>query len=260
MASRFSSNFAPGAQRTWSFACSCSSRSSATQHSTREWVWWARPVRGSQMPSSGSSQCRQTYSPQARSTRWVSRSRLPPACDEVGHGVDHLAVDVELKLLRGQVADPDRPRSAVSSQVIQRALGGRLVAVDVVEHPQLGPGQAGGVQQPVDEGVGLVHATQTDQRAHRERGVAQPAEAIVPVERPADPLGQRGGRRGDHGTRGSEDHELEGQRAANHRLAAGAVVARRWRPSSATSAPCARARRATTHPAAAAPPAPRPRR
>ena len=145
---------------------------------------------------------------------------------EVGHRIDHLAVHIELPLLHRQVADPDRPRLAVSRQVIQRALIRRLVAVDIVEHPQLGPGQAGRVQQPVDEGVGLVHVTQTGERANRERGVAQPAEAVVPVERAADPLGQRCGRRRHHRTRGSEHHELEGEHAPNYRLPAGAIVAR----------------------------------
>ena len=145
---------------------------------------------------------------------------------EVSYRVDHFAVHIELPLLHRQVADSDRPRPAVSRQMIQRALIRRHVAVDIVEHPELGPGQTGRVQQPVDEGVGLVHVTQTGERANRERRVAQPAETVVPVERTADPLGQRGGRRRHHRPRGSEHHELEGEHAPNHRLSTGSIVAR----------------------------------
>src|SRR6188508_697345 len=60
---------------------------------------------------------------------------------EVRHRIDHFAVDVELPLLYRQIADADRSRSPVSRQTIERSLSRRLVAVYIVKHPKLGPGQ-----------------------------------------------------------------------------------------------------------------------
>src|SRR3954469_9165244 len=73
--------------------------------------------------------------------------------------------------------------------------------------------------------MGLVHVTESHESANGERGVAQPAEPVVPVERTADMLGQRGGRRRDDRTGGSVDHEPEGERASNHHLSTGTVIA-----------------------------------
>ena len=55
-------------------ACSSSEPSSAVQHSTREWVLWPRPERGSQIPSSGRASSGTPHRPSAQSIRCVSRS------------------------------------------------------------------------------------------------------------------------------------------------------------------------------------------
>ncbi len=186
----------------------------------------------------------------------VERASLP---HEVGHGIDHLAVHVQLELVGRRVADPDRPRSPISGQPVEDAFGRRLVAVQVVEDVELGPGQPGGLQQPLEEGVGLVGKAEPVECPDRERRVAQPAEPVIPVERAADSLGQGRGRRGDDRTRGSVDQELEGERAPDHRLPPGAVVANPRGPVSPPVDRSARLPRATTRPMAAAPPAHRPR-
>ena len=58
---------------------------------------------------------------------------------EVQHRADHFAVEAELDLSRGRVANPDWPRAAVPAQMRQLVLLGRMSAVHVVEHLQLGP-------------------------------------------------------------------------------------------------------------------------
>src|SRR5215218_326333 len=68
----------------------------------------------------------------------IERASLP---HEVGHGIDHLAVDIELPLVGRKVAGPYRTRSSVAGQPIHDAFTGRLVAVHVVEHPELGLSQ-----------------------------------------------------------------------------------------------------------------------
>ena len=142
--------------------------------------------------------------------------RLPPnAADQVGHGgkapaglaveptagprVDHggveqAAVDVQLSLGGGGVADPDRARAPVALE-LQRALGCELAAVEAVEDLQARMAELGCVEQPPEERLALPRAAELQQGVERERGVAHPTEAIVPVALAADLLGQGGGSR-----------------------------------------------------------------
>ena len=138
-------------------------------------------------------------------------------------GLQQVAVDVELGLRGGVVADPDRARAAVAVE-LQRALGRALAAVQAVEDLQARVGQLRCVQQPPEERVGLARAAQVQQGVEREGRVAHPAEAVVPVALAADLLGQRGGRRRrDRPGRGVEE-QLERQRAADHGVAPRTVV------------------------------------
>ena len=88
------------------------------------------------------------------SRRPVSRSTRPPASRVDQSGLQQVAVDVQLSLRRGGVADPDRARPAVAVQ-LQRALGRALAAVEAVEHLQARVGQLRRVQQPPEERLGL---------------------------------------------------------------------------------------------------------
>ena len=138
-------------------------------------------------------------------------------------GLEQVAVDVQLGLRGGVVADPDRARAAVAVQ-LQRALGCALAAVEAVEDLQARVGELGGVEQPPEERLGLARAAQLQQGVERERRVAHPAEAVVPVALAADLLGQGGGRRRRDRPGGGVEEQLERQRAADHGVAPRAVV------------------------------------
>ncbi len=77
----------------------------------------------------------------------------------------------------------------------------------------------GGAQQPVAPGARLVVVAGVHQRQQRERGVAQPAVAVVPVARAADLLGQRRRRRRDDAAGRRVGQRLEGDQRAHDRVA-----------------------------------------
>ena len=181
------------------------------------------------MPESGWRQMRQTRSAIAASRRPVSRSSPPARLRVDQSGLQQVAVDVELGLRRGVVADPDRARAAVAVQ-LERALWRALAAVEAVEDLQARVGQLRRVQQPPEERLGLARAAQLQERLEREGRVAHPAEAVVPVALAADLLGQR--RRGRCRDRpgGSVEEQLERQGAADHGVAPRALVGALRRP------------------------------
>jgi hypothetical protein len=108
--------------------------------------------------------------------------------------------------------------------MIQRRLGRRDAAVNVVQDVQGRPRQPRAVQQPVEERRRLVVVAEIRQRADGQRRVAHPAETVVPVQVAADPLGQRRRRRRDDGARGRVVEQLERQHATNDSRPVGAVV------------------------------------
>src|SRR5439155_25577674 len=59
---------------------------------------------------------------------------LAAAAHEVGGGLDHLAVGVELHLAHGGGPHPTGSRAAVSGQVGELALAPGLAAEEIVEH------------------------------------------------------------------------------------------------------------------------------
>ena len=171
---------------------------------------------------------------QVRSTAWTSGSAMPAAAGS-GAGVEHLAVHVELELLVRGVADAHRRRPLVAGQP------GNLVLVS--RRSPAGPymicrsrGLAGdGAQQPVAPRLRLLLVAGVDEREQRERRVAQPAEAVVPVADAADPLGERRRRRGDDPARRRVRERL--QRDHRPRAPLGASRRRRCttRPPAATT-------------------------
>ena len=82
-----------------------------------------------------------------------------------------------------------------------------------------------GAQQPVAPREGLVVVAATHQRLERERGVAQPAEAVVPVAIAPERLGQRGGRRGHDAARRVVGQGLQRDERAHHGVLVRALVA-----------------------------------
>ena len=76
-----------------------------------------------------------------------------------------------------------------------------------------------GAEQPLAPGAGLLEVAGDQQRVERERGVAEPAVAVVPVPHPADPLGQRRGRRGHDPAGRRVGQRLQRDQRAQDRLA-----------------------------------------
>ena len=89
----------------------------------------------------------------------------------------------------------------------------------------------------------LVLEAGAHERVDRERRVAQPAVAVVPVAHAADLLGERGRGRGDDAAGRRVGERLQRDRRAQHRVAPLAVVGAAGRPVAARTRSCGRARR-----------------
>ena len=204
------------------------------------------------MPWSGFGQTRVAHSAWActighsrRGRRWL---RCECSSDRVEHGAEH----VVLSLIVGTVADPHRTSPAVAAQVIERRLLQVAAAVDAVHdlHPAVGVGLE--VGDELHELVRLPVEVQPVQRLQRERRVAHPAVAVVPVPLAAGRLGQAG-REGRHRRPGGHvGQSLDHQRRPLDRLTVPVVrdagpaqpVAARTPPSSPAGARHRRRRRA----------------
>src|SRR5690242_20697765 len=95
--------------------------------------------------------------------------------------IDHLAVDVELQLVDRAVRDAHRAGTAPTREMAQDPLAPRALAEDVVEHLQSRLRAPRRVEQPMAERFSFVAVSEAEESARGERGVAQPAEAVVPV-------------------------------------------------------------------------------
>src|SRR5688572_23085656 len=102
--------------------------------------------------------------------------------DKVRYGLDHLAVNVELKLNARMISDPHRARAGVAFEMLQLFLLAAVAAVDIVEDLQLGAGEPRRMQHPTDERARLVLKSQSKQRTRRKCRVAQPTVPIVPIK------------------------------------------------------------------------------
>ena len=140
-------------------------------------------------------------------------------------GVHHLAVHVELELVHGAVADPDRRGPLVPGQPPQLAL--RDVALPGHPVEDLQPVRAAGdrPQQPLPPGGGLLDVPGLHQRLQGERRVAQPAVPVVPVARAAQLLRQRGRRGRDDAAGRRVGQRLEGEQRPQDGLPVRTVVA-----------------------------------
>ena len=128
--------------------------------------------------------------------------------------VEHRAPHVVLVLVVGAVADPHRPRVLVAAQVVERLLGQVGAAVDPVHDLQPALRGLGAVGDEVEEVVGLPVEAERVEAPERERGVADPGVAVVPVALAAGRLGQRGGGGGDDRAGRRVGQALERERAA----------------------------------------------
>src|SRR4051794_9737199 len=80
------------------------------------------------------------------------------------------------------------------------------------------------MQEPPKEGVALVRTAELDQRVERERRVAYPGVAVVPVALASYPLRERCGCRGRNRAGGRINEQLQRQCAAHDSIPPRAVV------------------------------------
>ena len=130
------------------------------------------------------------------------------------HRVEHRAPDVVLVLVVRAVADPHRAGVLVARQVIERRLRQLGAAVDAVHDLQLSLDRLGDVGDEVEEVVGLPVEAERVEAPERERRVADPRVAVVPVALAAGRLGQRRGGGGDDRAGRRVREALERERAA----------------------------------------------
>ena len=166
------------------------------------------------------------------------RSRTRPAPATIGHSrrgsrwlrrrvqqdrVEHGAEDVVLALVEGAVADPHRARAGVAGEVVARRLGQVAAPVDAVHDLQRAVVVGLEVGDELHELVGLPVEVEPVQRLQRERRVAHPGVAVVPVALAARRLGQRGRQRRDGRAGRHVGQALDRQRRALDRLAPAVV-------------------------------------
>ena len=98
-------------------------------------------------------------------------------------------VKIELQLPGGVVADTNRTRAAIPLQV-QATLGGMRASVQPIEHRQAWRSQPSGVEEPPKKRHCLLVASELEQGFEGERGVTDPAIAIIPVTAPSNHFGE----------------------------------------------------------------------
>ena len=139
--------------------------------------------------------------------------------------VDQFAVDVELQLGMRGIADPDRLRALVTGQPARLPFEQAALAHDAVHDLHAGRRPRHRAQQPIVPARRFLGIARVHQRQQREGGVAQPAEAIIPVSGAAELFRQRRGRRRDDAAGRRIGQRLQRDQRAHHQIAALAVIA-----------------------------------
>ena len=134
-----------------------------------------RPPRVSQIPSSGWFQFSHSQSVSWRELRPAGVADPDAVLVGQPDRVQHLPVDVELELVGGAVADPDRLGAGVALEVVEGQLVQVGGAVDPVHDLQRSGPLAGllayAVVQPAHERCSLIGEPESEQRMDREGGV-----------------------------------------------------------------------------------------
>ncbi len=134
------------------------------------------------------------------------------------HRVQRGPEDVVLALVEGAVADPHRAGPGVAGELPAGRLGEVAAAVDPVHDLQRAVVVGFEVGDELHELLGLPVEVQVVQRLQRERAVAKPRVAVIPVALPTGGLRQRGGQRRHRGAGGHVGEPLDRQRRALQRL------------------------------------------
>ena len=141
--------------------------------------------------------------------------------------VEQLAVDVELDLVPGAVADPHRRASRASRAGGRASRSERSCSPPI---PYMICSERSSARPPAALVMNETNSSASSgagadvERLEREARVADPREAVVPVALAADGLGQRRRRRRDDRAGGAVRQALEDARAEAHELAVRAVV------------------------------------
>ena len=137
----------------------------------------------------------------------------------MGGGEHDRAIAVILDLRRRAIADTHRLVTAIAGEIRHLEFAELAAAGDWIERRQmLGTILRESVDDVGDEAEIILHRprrAEAVQRMHDEIGVAQPAEAVVPVALRTRRLGDRGGQRRDDGPALLEGAELQRDRGTN---------------------------------------------
>ena len=128
----------------------------------------------------------------------ATAARQPLAAARVQeHRVERGAEYVVLALVERAVPDPHRAGAVVATEILEELLGQVAATVDPVHDLQAAVVVSLEIGDELHELVGLPVQVEVVQGLERERRVADPRVAVIPVALPARGLGQRGGERGD---------------------------------------------------------------
>ncbi len=144
------------------------------------------------------------------------------AAEGVIEGVEQLAVNVELHLTGGGVADAHGARFFVAWKPVDFPLDELAFALEAVHDLDLVGAAGDGAQEPILPCDRFVEVSCGGHGEEGEGGVTEPAVAVVPVARATDGFGQRRGDGGDLAAGGAEGHRLEGDEGA---LDSGSILA-----------------------------------
>src|SRR5215212_1661157 len=144
--------------------------------------------------------------------------------------VHQLTVDVQLQLVVGTVADPDRPRAPVALQMLQSLLGEVAPPIYAVHELQRAVRLrlVAAVLEPAHERLSLLGEPDAQETVEGEGGVTDPGVTVIPVALPSYTLRQAGsrGRNDRPGRLVSEKLQHQG-RAVNHLAPAARIRALR---------------------------------
>src|SRR5262249_60598923 len=128
-----------------------------------------------------------------------------------------LAVPMVGNLFGRRVPPSHGTRATIAFKPLVCALRRRAAAVEVIDRPGT-TAALDRVQRPTEKPQRLLRTADAIERVNRERRVAQPRIAIIPVALAADHLGQRRGRRRHDRAALKVIEQLERQRRAAHYL------------------------------------------
>ena len=118
---------------------------------------------------------------EAAEQRRVAHARQPLVDEHLRRAEDDAAIGIVLHLLGRLVADAHRPHAVEAGEVGGDALVERLIVNDAVDRLQRPLGVDGDGGDVVDVVLHRLRRAEPVQRVDDEEGVAQPAEAVVPV-------------------------------------------------------------------------------